>query len=366
MPLHKVIISGGGTGGHIFPAIAIANSIKAKYPECDILFIGANGKMEMEKVPAAGYEIVGLDILGLQRKFTLKNFSVLYKFIKSARKAKQILRDFQPDVVIGVGGYASAPTLRAASKLNIKTVIQEQNSFAGLTNKTLGKKASKICVAYDNMGQFFDEDKIVITGNPVRSNMVTIEGKRDEAINFFQLDPNKKCVLVLGGSLGARTINNSIKNSIQKFEEANIQVIWQCGKFYEDDLTEFMKQNPSPNVKLNAFIQRMDLAYAAADMIISRAGAISVSEICIVGKPAIFVPSPNVAEDHQTKNAMALVKDNAAILVTDKEAPDVLTTSVINLSKDEGRCRQLSESILKKAKPDSTEAILTVIEELVG
>ena len=365
MKLNKVIISGGGTGGHVFPAIAIANSIKEKYPEADILFIGANGKMEMEKVPAAGYKIEGLDIVGIQRKLTLKNLTVPVKLFKSLRRAKKIIKEFNPDIAIGVGGYASAPTLKMANKLGVPTVLQEQNSYPGLTNKLLSKKASKICVAYENMDRFFSKEKIVLTGNPVRQNMVQIEGKKEAAIKEFGLDVNKKTLLVIGGSLGARTINNSIKEAVNLFGENNIQVIWQCGKFYQKDLEAFCAENEMPHIHLNPFITKMDLAYAAADLVVSRAGAISVSELCLVGKPTILVPSPNVSEDHQTKNAMALVKNNAAILIKDVDAVQVVGKQVVDLFSDENKLKELSENILKMALPNATNDIRTEIENLI-
>ncbi len=366
MSLRRVVISGGGTGGHIFPAIAIANEIKAQYPDCEFLFIGANGKMEMEKVPQAGYKIVGLDVAGLKRSLSPKNILILFKFLRSSSKAKKIIKNFNPDVAIGVGGYASAPTLKAAAKLGITTIVQEQNSFAGLTNKMLGKNAKKVCVAYEGMERFFDKNKIEITGNPVRSNVVQIDGKREQALKHFNLDANKKTLLILGGSLGARTINQSVQNEIDRWGEANIQILWQCGKFYAEDLQAFMKANPKDHVKLHPFIMEMDLAYAAADMIVSRAGAISVSEICIIGKPAVFVPSPNVAEDHQTKNAMALVKNDAAIMVTDADAPTKLGTTVVDLLNDESQCKLLSEKISAMGKPNATKDIVKIIESSVS
>lgn len=365
MSLRKVIISGGGTGGHIFPAIAIANQIKEQYPDCEILFVGANGKMEMEKVPAAGYKIVGLDVAGLKRKITLENFKILWKFWQSSRKAKKLMKEFNPDVAIGVGGYASAPTLKAAAKLNVPTLVQEQNSFAGLTNKMLGKRAKKVCVAYDNMERFFDKTKVVITGNPVRSNVVQIDGKREVAIKHFDLDSNKKTLLVLGGSLGARTINQSIQAACKDLTNEGVQIIWQCGKIYAEDLQNFMKENPNSDVKLHPFIMEMDLAYAAADIIVSRAGAISVSEICIVGKPAIFVPSPNVAEDHQTKNAMALVEKGAAKMLKDVDAIKSMKDEVLSLMNDDDQRSHLSSEIKKMARPNATEDIVKEIIKIV-
>ena len=363
--LRKVVISGGGTGGHIFPAIAIANAIKAKHPECDILFLGANGKMEMDKVPAAGYEIVGLDVAGLKRKLTLENIRVIIKFLRSSAKAKKIIKNFNPDVAIGVGGYASAPTLKSAAKLNIKTVLQEQNSFAGLTNKLLGKNAEKICVAYDGMDKFFDKNKLVLTGNPVRGEVVDIEGKRQVALDHFKLKL-QKTVLIIGGSGGAKTINESTIACIEKMRDSDVQFIWQCGKFYQKESEAYLEKNPNSNVRLMPFIGQMDLAYAAADVVVSRAGAISVSEICLVGKPAIFIPSPNVAEDHQTKNAKALVEHDAAILVKDVEAVDKLPDVLHELLINENQCKMLSVEIKKMGKPNAASEILNVIESVVG
>ena len=340
MSLKKLIISGGGTGGHIFPAVAIANKVKEKYPEAEILFVGAEGKMEMEKVPKAGYEIVGLPIRGLQRKLTLKNLSVPFKLLASLSKAKKIIKNFQPDIAVGVGGYASAATLRVASKQKIPTLIQEQNSYPGITNKWLSKRARTICVAYDNLERFFPKEKIVKTGNPVRSEVVQIEGKKEEAFKHFGLDPVKKTVLVIGGSLGARTLNDSFKKDIQQLLEKDVQVIWQCGKFYFESLKLEVEKLSSQNIYLSDFIYKMDLAYAAADLVVSRAGALSVSELCLVGKPTILVPSPNVSEDHQTKNAMALVDNRAAVLVKDIEAREKLTkikpTSISQASRISG------------------------------
>lgn len=366
MPLHKVIISGGGTGGHIFPAIAIANKIKEKYPDTEILFVGAEGKMEMEKVPKAGYEIVGLPIRGLQRKLTFKNFAVPFKLIQSLMRSKKIIRTFKPDIAIGVGGYASAAVVKVAAKKNVPTLIQEQNSYPGVTNKILAKRAKTICVAYDNLERFFPKEKIVKTGNPVRKEMVDIAGKREAACQFFNLNPNKKTVLVIGGSLGARTLNESLKNNIEHLLKNDIQIIWQCGSFYLNQLKPFVEELASPNVYLSDFVYKMDLAYAAADVIVSRAGAISVSEVCLVGKPVILVPSPNVSEDHQTKNAMALVDESAAILIKDVDANEKLIPEVINTLKDTEKCKQLSEQILKLGIADAPDRILKEIEKLVN
>ncbi|MEZ4923247.1 MAG: undecaprenyldiphospho-muramoylpentapeptide beta-N-acetylglucosaminyltransferase [Crocinitomicaceae bacterium] len=365
MSLRKVVISGGGTGGHIFPAIAIANKIKEKYPDAEILFVGAEGKMEMEKVPKAGYKIEGLPIRGLQRKLTLKNLAVPFKLLASLRKAKKIMKSFQPDIAIGVGGYASAATIRVASKLGVPTLIQEQNGYPGITNKILGKRAKTICVAYDHLDRFFPAEKIVKTGNPVRSEVVQIDGKREEAFKHFNLDPSKKTLLVIGGSLGARTLNESIKVQIQKLIEKDVQIIWQCGKIYLNNLKPFVDELNSSNVFLSDFVYQMDLAYAAADIIVSRAGAISVSEVCLIGKPVILVPSPNVAEDHQTKNAMALVNENAAILVKDVNAREKLVDEVISTMEDANRCNELSSNIKKLGIPDATDRILVEIEKLI-
>jgi len=365
MSLSSVIISGGGTGGHIFPAIAIANKIKEVYPNCKILFVGAEGKMEMEKVLNAGYEIVGLPIRGLQRKLTLENLLFPYKLWVSLRRAKKIIKERQPQIAIGVGGYASAATLRVASRMGVPTLIQEQNSYPGITNKWLASRAKTICVAYENLDKFFPKEKIVMTGNPVRKEMIEIEGKREKAFQHFGLDANKKTILIIGGSLGARTLNNSFKNNIQKIIDADVQVIWQCGKIYHEQLKKDVDQLRSKLIYLSDFIYQMDLAYAAADIIVSRAGAISVSEVCLVGKPVILVPSPNVAEDHQTKNAMALVTKNAAVLVKDVDAENLLIDQSLNLLKDENRCKELSTNIKKLGIADAPDRILKEIEKLI-
>jgi len=363
--LERVIISGGGTGGHIFPAIAIANEIKAQFPEVDILFVGAEGKMEMEKVPAAGYQIEGLPIAGLQRKISLSNLILPLKIINSLLKARRIIKRFNPQVVIGVGGYASGPTLQLANALKIPTVIQEQNSYPGKTNLWLSKKAAKICVAYEGLERFFPKSKIALTGNPVRTEVTQIEGKRNEALAFFGLSQEKKTLLVIGGSLGARTLNDSIEGQLQKLVDNNIQVIWQCGKFYDAELKNRLKDKLPQGVWLNPFIFEMDKAYAAADIVVSRAGAISVSELCLIGKPIILVPSPNVAEDHQTKNAMALVENGAAILVKDSEAREKLVDEVIVLSSNSDKQNELSTAISKMAKPDATKEIVSEILKVI-
>ena len=363
--IERVIISGGGSGGHIFPAVAIADEIKKRNPKVDILFVGANGKMEMEKVPAAGYKIIGLDIVGFQRKFTFKNFLLPFKIIQSLIKAKNILKEFKPQVVIGVGGYASGPTLKAAQSLNIPTLVQEQNSFPGKTNKLLAHKVKTICTAYEGLDKFFPKEKIVLTGNPVRSSVVAdLEHKKNDGYAFYKLDPSKKTILIIGGSLGARTLNESAIAHLSKFENQSIQLLWQCGKFYYNTLKEQLKNLPE-NVKMVEFIERMDYAYAIADTIISRAGAISVSELSLVHKPTILVPSPNVAEDHQTKNAMALVKQNAAIIIKDVEAKEQLIPAAIKLLEDITKQQELVEAIQQLGKPKATETIVTEIEKLI-
>lgn len=353
----KVIISGGGTGGHIYPAIAIANAIREKQPNAEILFVGAEGKMEMEKVPKAGYKIIGLPIAGLQRKLTLKNFAFPFKLMRSLGRAKKIVKEFKPDIAIGVGGYASGPLLRQAGKQGVKTMLQEQNSYPGLTNKILAKKAKKICVAYDNMDQFFEAEKIVFTGNPVRKEIINISDKKEKALKHFQLDTTKKTLLVLGGSLGARTVNNSIKAAAQKLNESNIQVLWQTGKIYIDEIKRFISENELNNIEARDFIYEMDLAYASADLVVSRAGALSISELCLVSKPSILIPSPNVAEDHQTKNAMALVNQNAAVLVKDVEAEVKVGQEVLDLLKNEDKLIKLSANIASFGRPNAAEAI---------
>ncbi|OIQ32125.1 MAG: undecaprenyldiphospho-muramoylpentapeptide beta-N-acetylglucosaminyltransferase [Crocinitomix sp. MedPE-SWsnd] len=365
MPLRKVIISGGGTGGHIFPAIAIANKIKEKYPDAEILFVGAEGKMEMEKVPKAGYEIVGLPIRGLQRKLTFKNFAVPFKLIQSLMRSKKIVKSFKPDVAIGVGGYASAAVVRVAAKKKVPTMVQEQNSYPGITNKWLAKKAKVICVAYDNLDRFFDKAKIVKTGNPVRTEVVQIAGKKEAAFKHFGLNPTKKTVLIIGGSLGARTLNESLKMHVKELIEKDIQVIWQCGKVYLQNLKPFVEELNSENIYLSDFVYKMDLAYAAADVIVSRAGAMSVSEVCLIGKPVILVPSPNVSEDHQTKNAMALVDVDAAVLVKDVDAREQLVSQIIKVIENEEQCKSLSENILKLGIADAPDRILNEIEKIV-
>lgn len=359
--MKRVIISGGGTGGHIFPAVAIADELKRQFSDVDILFVGAEGKMEMEKVPQAGYKITGLPIVGLQRKLTLKNFVLPFKIIKSMMLARKTIKSFNPEVVIGVGGYASGPTLKTASMLGIPTLVQEQNSFAGKTNMLLAKKANTLCVAYDGMEKFFPKEKIVLTGNPVRLEVTQIEGKRNEAFQFYGLDNSKPTILVIGGSLGARTLNESLIEGIEKLKQQGIQVLWQCGKLYYDELINRLKEKDMTGIHLTQFISRMDLAYALADVIISRAGAISVSELCLIHKPAILVPSPNVAEDHQTHNAMALVNKQAAILVKDIDAKSTLVDEAIKLINDKELQLKLSQNITQLGKPNATKDIVNEI-----
>nr|WP_199159012.1 undecaprenyldiphospho-muramoylpentapeptide beta-N-acetylglucosaminyltransferase [Pedobacter sp. ASV2] len=362
----KIIISGGGTGGHIFPAVAIANALKRIVPACEILFVGATGRMEMEKVPAAGYKIVGLNISGIQRGSIVKNLALPFKVIGSVRKAIQIINEFKPDAVVGVGGYASGPLLYAASLKGIPYLIQEQNSYAGVTNKWLGKKASKICVAFDEMQQFFPVDKILKTGNPVRTDVVDIKGKHYAGAELLKLDPQKKIILVTGGSLGAGTLNKSIEKHLPEILAEDVQVIWQTGKFYYKGIIERLGLDYHPNVRILEFLNKMDLAYAAADVIISRAGAGTIAELCLIKKPVILVPSPNVAEDHQTKNAMALVKNNAAILINDRSAEDTLVAEALKMLKDKSLCEKLSENIGKMALPQADEIIANEVLKLIN
>lgn len=361
----KIIISGGGTGGHIFPAIAIANALKRIVPTCEILFVGATGRMEMEKVPAAGYKIVGLNISGIQRGSIVKNLALPFKVIGSVRKAMQLINDFKPNVVVGVGGYASGPLLYAASLKGIPYLIQEQNSYAGVTNKWLGKKASKICVAFDDMDQFFPSDKILKTGNPVRQEVVDIKGKHYSGAELLKLDPQKKTILVTGGSLGAGTLNKSIEKHLAEIIAQDVQVIWQTGKFYYKGIIERLGLNYHPNVRILEFLNKMDLAYAAADVIVSRAGAGTIAELCLIRKPVILVPSPNVAEDHQTKNALALVKNNAAVLINDRSAEDTLVTEALRLLNDKTYSETLSENIWKMALPAADEIIAREVLKLI-
>jgi UDP-N-acetylglucosamine--N-acetylmuramyl-(pentapeptide) pyrophosphoryl-undecaprenol N-acetylglucosamine transferase len=362
----RIIISGGGTGGHIFPAVAIANALKKLNPATEILFVGALGRMEMEKVPAAGYKIIGLDIQGIQRKSIWKNVMFPIKLLRSVRKAVKIIKDFKPDAAVGVGGYASGPLLYAASLLGIPTLIQEQNSYAGITNKWLGGKAKKICVAYDNMGQFFPADRLVKTGNPVRQQSADIAGKREQALKELNLSPAKKTILVTGGSLGARTLNSSIIAGLDKLVAADVQLVWQTGKVYYQGIIEKLGEDFHPNIRILEFVNRMDLAYAAADVIISRAGAGTIAELCIVGKPVLLVPSPNVAEDHQTKNALALLQENAAIFVADRDAEEKLVNKALELLKDKEKQKTLHTNISKLALPNADKDIAAEVIKMIG
>lgn len=361
MGSYRFILSGGGTGGHIYPAIAIANELKVRYPDAEFLFVGAKDRMEMEKVPQAGYKIEGLWISGLQRKLTFKNLMFPFKVISSLIKSAKIVRNFKPHAVVGTGGFASGPLLKVASGKGIACVLQEQNSFAGITNKLLANKVAKICVAYDGMEKFFPKDKIIKTGNPVRGDLVSMVENKEEALSFFGLQPGKTTLLVLGGSLGARRVNILIEKNLPFFKEQGIQVVWQSGKLYYEEY----KKYDSGDVKVVAFLNRMDLAYGAADIIISRAGAGSVSELCIVGKPVIFIPSPNVAEDHQTKNAQSLVDKNAAIMVKETELDEKFGTVFSDLVNNEPLSRKLGVNIKKLAMPNATKEIVDEIEKLL-
>ncbi|MDO8999961.1 MAG: undecaprenyldiphospho-muramoylpentapeptide beta-N-acetylglucosaminyltransferase [Bacteroidota bacterium] len=362
----KVILSGGGTGGHIFPAVAIANEIKRLVPDSEILFVGALGKMEMEKVPAAGYKIIGIPIAGLQRKFTFSNFKLPFLIIRSLLKTRKIINEFKPDVVVGTGGYASGPLLRAAVSKGIPALIQEQNSYAGITNKILSKKVNKICVAYEGMEKFFPKEKILLTGNPVRQDIKNINEKRNEAISFFKLDPTKKTVLVIGGSLGAKAINEAIGQGLKQFADNNIQLVWQTGKIYFETAKKQTADFAEKNITAIDFIARMDLAYAFADTVVSRAGAGAISELCIVQKPCILVPLPTAAEDHQTKNAMALVNKNAAILIKDSEASKKLVERAIQLVNDANEQEQLKINMKQLAFLNSANVIANEVLKLAN
>jgi UDP-N-acetylglucosamine--N-acetylmuramyl-(pentapeptide) pyrophosphoryl-undecaprenol N-acetylglucosamine transferase len=362
----KVILSGGGTGGHIFPAVAIANEIKKLVPNAEILFVGALGKMEMEKVPAAGYKIIGVPIAGLQRKFTLENLKLPFLILMSLLKTRKIISDFKPDVVVGTGGYASGPLLRSAISKGIPALIQEQNSYAGITNKILSKKVNKICVAYEGMEKFFPKEKLLLTGNPVRQDIASIEEKRNEAFSFFKLDPSKKTVLVIGGSLGAKAINESIGAGLKLFADNDIQLVWQTGKIYFDTAKKQTAGFESKNITAVDFISRMDLAYAFADVVISRAGAGAISELCIVQKPCVLVPLPTAAEDHQTQNAMALVNKNAAILVKDTDAVKLLVERAIQLVNNVSEQQQLKVNMKQLAFFNSANVIAKEVLKLAN
>ncbi|MCC9136314.1 undecaprenyldiphospho-muramoylpentapeptide beta-N-acetylglucosaminyltransferase [Pontibacter silvestris] len=362
---YRIIISGGGTGGHIYPAVAIANQIKAINPDAEILFVGAKGRMEMTRVPEAGYKIVGLWISGLQRRLTLDNLSFPLKVLSSVRASHKIIKEFKPDAVVGVGGYASGPLLYAATSRNIPALIQEQNSYAGITNKLLAKRVDKVCVAYDNMKQFFPAEKLVLTGNPVRQDIMEIQDKRREALLHFGLISEQKTILVIGGSLGARTINQSVAAGVKQIAEAGYQLIWQTGKGFYAEVQQLEKPYLEQGIRAFDFIKRMDLAYAAADIVVSRAGALSISELCLAGKPAILVPSPNVAEDHQTKNAMALVNRQAAILVRDQAAQQELVPAALQLLQNEQEQKRLQQRIQKMARPNAAADIVKELLELI-
>lgn len=362
MKQYKFILSGGGTGGHIYPAVAIANELKSRFPDCKILFVGAQDKMEMQKVPQAGYDIKGLWIAGIQRKLTLQNAMFPLKLASSLLKSFQILKQFKPDVVIGTGGFASGAVLKVASILGIPTVIQEQNSYPGITNKLLSKKANTICVAYENLERFFPKDKMMLTGNPVRQDLISVSEKKSEAIDYFKLDSNKKTLLILGGSLGSRRINQLMAKELDWLLSQNVQIIWQCGKLYFEDYMHFSNKE---NVQVLSFIDRMDFVYAAADVVISRSGASSVSELAIVGKPVIFIPSPNVAEDHQTKNAQAIVDKHGAILLKESQLDSEFQIVFEALLKDNGKQEDLSKNIKLLALPNATKEIVDEIIKLI-
>ncbi|MBD2767688.1 undecaprenyldiphospho-muramoylpentapeptide beta-N-acetylglucosaminyltransferase [Hymenobacter sp. BT664] len=360
----RVIISGGGTGGHIFPAVAIANELRRRRPDTEILFVGANGRMEMTRVPDAGYRIVGLNISGLQRRFTPQNLLFPVRVFRAVRKAGKLIEEFRPDAVVGVGGYASAPVLLAATSRAIPSLIQEQNSYAGLVNKLLARRVNRICVAYEDMDKFFPADRLVLTGNPVRTEIAA--GNRAEARQFFGLSPDQKTLLVIGGSLGARTLNLATAAALPRLREAGVQLLWQTGQLYFPEAQRQAQAQPGGNLQALEFIQRMDLAYAAADVVVSRAGALSVSELCLTGKAAILVPSPNVAEDHQTKNALALVSKGAAVLITDEHAPARLYDEALRLLADTERQQQLSARVQELARPNATTAIVDELLALIS
>lgn len=366
--MKRIILSGGGTGGHIYPAVAVAEALKRRYGnEVEILFVGAEGKMEMEKVPALGYRIVGLPILGIQRKFTWKNLTVPFRLIGSVIKARKVIRRFRPDAVVGFGGYASGPVLWTAQQMGVPTLIQEQNSFAGVANKILARGAKRICVAYDGMERMFPADKIVMTGNPLRGTFGRGTVERSEALAYYGFTAELPVIMVVGGSLGTRTLNNMMKRWVATLAgKAPVQVIWQTGKFYEREMCEFLAEHPTENIWQGAFIERMDYAYEAADLVISRSGACTVSELCLVGKPTLFVPSPNVAEDHQTKNAMALVEKGAAVMVRDSEAVESAMAKALTLLTEKERLLSLSENIEKLAIADSADRIVAEIEKVIA
>ncbi len=364
----KIILSGGGTGGHIYPAVAVAEALVERYGDgVELLFVGADGRMEMERVPALGYKIEGLPIAGLQRRLDWRNIQVPFKLMKSIRRAKRIIKSFEADVVVGFGGYASAPVLWAAQQCGVPTIIQEQNSYAGVTNKILGGKAKYVCAAYDNMDRFFDPKKIILTGNPLRGDFSTVSEKRAEALKYFGFEESLPVVLVVGGSLGTRTLNNMMKSWILALggEAPKFQVIWQTGRYYQTEMTKFLAENPTPHIWQGAFLERMDYAYGAADVVISRSGACTISELCEVGRPTIFVPSPNVSEDHQTKNAQALVDKDAALMVADKDAVKECMALVERCLADEARMSSLSKNIKGLAFENAAQSIVDVIEKVL-
>ncbi len=365
MSSNRFIVSGGGTGGHIFPALSIADGLRSRFPDCEILFVGAEGKMEMEKVPAAGYSIVGLPVAGFHRGEIWRNLTFIPKLISSMLKARKVVKEFNPDVVIGVGGYASGPVLRIAESLGISTVLQEQNSFAGVTNKILGKKANKICVAYDNMERFFPAEKIVFTGNPIRQGLISIVPKSHEAMEYFDIRSGSKVILIIGGSLGARVLNQSVLANLELISHSDVQIIWQTGKYYFQDIQAQMELNPPSNVRVVEFIARMDLAYSVADLVISRAGAGSISELCAVGAASILVPSPNVSEDHQTFNARSLEEKGAAVMIKDSLAVEELIPAALDLLRNDEKCLSLSKNIKTLATPNATNDIVDVIASLL-
>jgi UDP-N-acetylglucosamine--N-acetylmuramyl-(pentapeptide) pyrophosphoryl-undecaprenol N-acetylglucosamine transferase len=362
---YRVIISGGGTGGHIFPALAIANTFKERHPDAEILFVGAEGRMEMTRVPEAGYKIIGLWISGLQRKLTWSNLSFPIKLISSYFKAGKIIKEFKPQIVIGTGGYASGPIMLAATQNKIPALIQEQNSYAGLTNKRLGDKVQRVCVAYQGMEKYFPKGKLIFTGNPVRKDIINLESKRSKALLQFAFDANEKTLLILGGSLGARTINESVLAQIDKLIDAKVQVIWQTGKMYFENVKAQVSHKDLRKIRLYDFLKQMDLAYAASDVVISRAGALAISELCLAKRPSILVPSPNVAEDHQTRNALSLVTEQAALMIKDVDAGAQLIDTALKLLFDEAQCQKLAGNIAKLGKPNATEQIVNEIEKLI-
>ncbi len=365
MKLERVILSGGGTGGHIFPALSIANEIKKRYPDCEILFVGALGRMEMERVPAAGYKIIGLPVMGFPRKPSLKIFKFFSSLLKSASMARRIVKDFNPQIAIGVGGYASGPLLRAAAKNGVPTLIQEQNSYAGITNKLLSKKVNSICVAYEKMDRFFPKEKIILTGNPVREKLIQNRSNKTEAAKYFELKETDKVILIIGGSLGARSINNAVLRNIKSIAESKVKVIWQTGAFYFNEIEKELKGSKPGNLQIHKFLTRMDLAYSMADVVISRAGAGTISELCLVEKPSILIPSPNVSEDHQTKNAMALVEKDAALMIRDNEVDEKLFPAAFEVVQNAAKCKELAIKIKALAKPEATTTIVDEVEKLV-